>query len=67
MMLTAARVLSAAMLVLGLIGGIIALNLGHSSKGDLPPNWPMFATCSAMAITGTVALYFIEPRMRRKN
>jgi hypothetical protein len=66
-MLWIARVLAATMLVFGTMGAIAALNLGDSPKGHLPVNWPAFATSSVIALVGVSALFFIEPRIRRKN
>jgi hypothetical protein len=65
--LSVARVSAAIMLVFGAMGAIAALNLGESLKGHLPVNWPGFATSSAMTLAGIAALYFIEPRIRRKS
>jgi hypothetical protein len=66
-MLWIARVLAATMLVFGTMGAVAALNLGDSPKGNLPVNWPAFNTSLVMALVGIIALFFIEPRIRRKN
>jgi hypothetical protein len=65
--LRAARALAATMLTLGTLCAIAALNLVSSPKGDLPANWPAFTISSVTALIGGAALYFIEPRLRRKN